>query len=121
MWFEWIMIFAQLLFSLMPIILLPLGIVGLFKKLGYKLTIVPLFAGFAAIPSYFGLRGFLALIAIGEALGDIILFSALSWLAPSMESLPKMLMSKASSTISTATGISEMQVLIIEVRFIRCR
>ena len=41
-----------------------------------------------------------------------------TWLAPRMESLPKMLMSKASITTSTATGISEMQVLIIEVRFI---
>ena len=37
-----------------------------------------------------------------------------TWLAPRMESLPKMLMSKASSTTSTATGTREMS-----VRFMR--
>ena len=39
--------------------------------------------------------------------------SSATWLAPRIESLPKMLMSKASSTTKTTTGIREMRTFFI--------
>ena len=44
--------------------------------------------------------------------------SSATWLAPSMESLPNMLIFRASSIIRMTKGMRDMDVLIIEARFI---